>query len=52
MFTVPEPSLTGPQRVRAKVRYVALGGESMGLDFMGLTAAQREAIEHYVTGET
>ncbi|HXW12902.1 MAG TPA: response regulator [Terriglobia bacterium] len=40
----------GPQKVRARVCYVAPSGESMGLDFQGLTPKQREAIEHYVTG--
>ncbi len=40
----------GPQKVRARVCYVAPAGESMGLDFQDLTPKQREAIEHYITG--
>ena len=51
MFAVPETSVNGPQKVRARVRYLAPAGESMGLDFLGLTPAQREAIERYVTGD-
>lgn len=52
IFAAPETSLTGPQKVRARVRYVAPQGESLGLDFLSLTPAQREAIEHYVTGKS
>jgi CheY-like chemotaxis protein len=45
-----EAPLTGPQKVNAKVRYVAPTGEIMGLDFLGLTSGQREVIRHYISG--
>lgn len=41
----------GPQRVRATARYISPSGDTMGLDFQGLTPGQREAIQHYITGE-
>jgi CheY-like chemotaxis protein len=50
LFTEAEEPLTGPQKVRAKVRYVGPSGEIMGLDFIGLKPAQLEAIQHYITG--
>ncbi len=40
-----------PQKVQAKVQYVAPSGESMGLDFLDLTTAQREVIEQYISGD-
>jgi CheY-like chemotaxis protein len=50
LFAEREASLTGPQKVRARVRYIAPSRESMGLDFLGLTPAQREVIQQYVAG--
>jgi len=52
LFAEHEEPVTGPQRVRAKVRYAAPSGETMGLDFLGLTPAQREAIQLYITGSS
>jgi len=40
----------GPQKIRACVRYVAPSGESMGLDYLGLTPAQRQVIQRYIVG--
>lgn len=50
MFAEPEMTVAGPQKVRATVRFAPSSGEIMGLDFLGLTPAQREAIQHYITG--
>jgi CheY-like chemotaxis protein len=50
LFAEREMAVTGPQKVRAIVRNKAPSGESMGLGFLGLTAAQREVIQHYITG--
>lgn len=50
LFAEGEASLTGPQKVRARVRYVAPSGEIMGLDFLGLTHGQREVIQTYIAG--
>jgi CheY-like chemotaxis protein len=50
LFAERDRPAAGPQKVRARVCYVAPAGESMGLDFQGLTPKQREAIEHYITG--
>jgi CheY-like chemotaxis protein len=50
LFTESEVPVTGPQKVRATVRYVAPSGESMGLDFQGLTPGQRAIIQHYISG--
>ena len=51
LFAEPEEPVTGPQRVRAKVRYVTPSGDIIGLDFLDLKPAQREAIQHYITGK-
>ena len=40
----------GPQKLRARVRHLAPGGESMGLDFLNLTPSQREIIQEYISG--
>jgi CheY-like chemotaxis protein len=50
IFTEAEVSVTGPQKVRATVRYKAPSGESLGLSFLGLTPAQRQVIQQYITG--
>jgi CheY-like chemotaxis protein len=50
LFGARDLPAAGPQKVRARVCYVAPAGESMGLDFQGLTPKQREAIENYITG--
>ena len=47
-----EAPLTGPQKVRARVRYLASSSASIGLDFLDLTPAQRQVIQHYVTGDS
>jgi CheY-like chemotaxis protein len=39
-----------PQKVHARVCYVAPSGESMGLDFQDLTPKQSDAIGHYILG--
>jgi len=52
LFVDDDAALTGPQKVRASVRYVAPSGESMGMDFLDLTPAQREVIRQYVSGGT
>ncbi len=45
-----EEHLTGPQKVRAKVRYIGSSSASIGLDFLDLTPAQRQVIQIYITG--
>lgn len=50
MFAEREMPVAGLQKVRARVCYVPPSGESMGLDFLGLTPAQRDAIQNYITG--
>ena len=50
LFVDGDMPLTGPQRVRASVRYVAPSGEHMGMDFLDMTPAQREVIRLYVSG--
>jgi CheY-like chemotaxis protein len=50
IFVADEKSLDGPQKVRATVRYVTPEGESMGVDFVGLTSPQREVIQLYIAG--
>lgn len=50
IFVEREAEVTGPQKIRARVRYLTPSGESMGLDFLTLTPAQREVIQHYITG--
>jgi len=52
LFAERDQPVVGPQKVRARVRYIAPGGESMGLDFLGLTGPQREVIQHYIDGAT
>jgi CheY-like chemotaxis protein len=52
LFAEHEPHVVGPQKVRARVRNLATSGESMGMDFQGLTANQREAIQHYIDGSS
>jgi CheY-like chemotaxis protein len=52
LFAEQEPQVVGPQKIRATVRNVAHSGESIGLDFQGLTANQREAIQHYIEGNS
>jgi CheY-like chemotaxis protein len=52
LFAEHEPHAAGPQKIRATVRNVAPSGESIGLDFQGLTAKQREAIQLYVEGNS
>jgi CheY-like chemotaxis protein len=49
-FAGRETPLSGPQKLRARVRYIAAASGNLGLDFVGLTAAQREVIQHYITG--
>jgi DNA-binding response OmpR family regulator len=50
MFAERAAPVVGPQKVHATVRYVTTSGDTMGLDFMDLTPAQREVIQHYVSG--
>jgi CheY-like chemotaxis protein len=50
LFAEREAHATGPQKVRACVRYLTPDGEIMGLDFQGLTPAQRQVIQHYIAG--
>jgi hypothetical protein len=50
IFAERETSLAGPQRVRARVCYLVPTGDIMGLDFVALSHAQREVIQHYITG--
>jgi CheY-like chemotaxis protein len=50
LFAEHEPHVEGPQKVRATVRNLSHGGDVMGMDFQGLTAKQREAIQHYIEG--
>jgi CheY-like chemotaxis protein len=50
LFAERETSISGPQKIRAKVCYAAPSGEAMGLDFVGITPAQREVIRHYIAG--
>jgi len=52
LFAEHEPHAVGPQKIRATVRNVAPSGESIGMDFQGLTAKQREAIQQYVEGNS
>ena len=41
--------LAGPQKLRGKVCYVT-GSDCFGLEFVGLSAVHREAIQRYITG--
>ena len=50
LFAEREVVVTGPQKIRVRVRYVHPSGESIGLDFMSLTPAQRETIQIYISG--
>jgi CheY-like chemotaxis protein len=50
LFAEREEHALGPQKVRGTVRYVAPDGESMGLDFLGLTPPQRQMIQDYISG--
>jgi CheY-like chemotaxis protein len=43
--------LTGPQKVPARVLNKTASGESLGLEFLGLTPKQREAIQQYIAGD-
>ncbi len=52
LFAEHEAHVEGPQRVRATVRNLSHGSEIMGMDFQGLTAKQREAIQHYIEGNS
>ncbi len=52
LFAENEPHVHGPQKVRARVRNIHPGDESMGMDFQSLTGKQREAIQHYVEGNS
>ena len=52
LFAEHEPHVEGPQKVRATVRNLSHGGEVMGMDFQSLTAKQREAIQHYIEGNS
>lgn len=51
LFVEPEMPLNLPQKVRARVRYKSPSGDIVGLDFLSLTPAQRQAIQHYIAGE-
>jgi CheY-like chemotaxis protein len=46
-----EMALLRPQKVHAKVQHIAPEGASMGLDFLDLTTAQRQVIEHFISGD-
>jgi DNA-binding response OmpR family regulator len=50
LFVDQDAPVTGPQKVRASVRYVTPSGEAMGMDFLDLMPAQREVIRQYVSG--
>ena len=50
LFPQADTTLVELQKIRARVRYLAADGESMGLDFLGLTPSQREAIQQYIAG--
>jgi CheY-like chemotaxis protein len=52
LFGEKDAHVSGPQKVRARVRNVHPPGEVMGMDFQGLTAKQREAIQHYIEGSS
>lgn len=43
--------LMGPQKVSARVLYKTASGQSLGLEFLGLTPKQREAIQQYIAGD-
>jgi CheY-like chemotaxis protein len=50
LFVEHDMAVTGPQKVRARVRYAAPSGETLGMDFLDLAPAQREVIQHYISG--
>ncbi|MDR3677304.1 MAG: PilZ domain-containing protein [Acidobacteriota bacterium] len=51
LFGGRQAPLTGPQKVRAKVRYKSPSGETIGMDFLDMTPAQREVIKRYIAGD-
>lgn len=50
IFAEREIEVTGPQKIRATVRYKAPSGESVGLSFLILSPTQRDVIQQYITG--
>jgi CheY-like chemotaxis protein len=50
IFAEREAAVHGPQKVRARVRYITTPGDVMGLDFQGLSPAQRQIIQNYIGG--
>ncbi len=49
LFSESEALLSGPQRVRAGARY-RTPQDTVGLEFVGLMPAHRQAIQRYITG--
>ena len=52
LFGGNEARVSGPQKVRARVRNIHASGDSIGMDFQGLSPSQRETIQHYIEGSS
>jgi CheY-like chemotaxis protein len=52
LFSESGATVTGPQKVRGRIRNLHANGESIGMDFQNLSAGQRQVIQLFIEGNS